>query len=310
MVKEPQSQSTTSATLDEPYNLSPRKISANRSSSLHKVMSLLAKDQIEADDDIENRCMIAEQAVSRERERALNSWVRHHLRARVRRESLERIIAAERREMVDSWANQNLISCQIMALAQQAGMDNEEKSSSARLQPEHFAAVTNQDTSAEYFQLPMVAATHCLVGAGNNDGPKLADSSCSCEDFRSNRQQHNIDSPARLCQHLVWSYFDLINCGHDGSWYSPFRQMIRHLAENGSGTSTGLVWIKFSFSFGEYLIAMGGGDWVHIYGQGQAEAAHHYHPSKRQWFLGEKPEHDEQIQQVIHDLLKGIIPIS
>lgn len=129
----------------------------------------------------------------------------------------------------------------------------------------------------------------------------LEELSCDCEDWKKRRAELAQGHPGRICRCLAQAYAEALEEGLGKDWVQPFVGMIRDLAGLFRGSDLAPSWQTVMIGDHQYLIASGGGEWVHVHGpatDGEYDRFS-YRRKDRSWFFGAEPPDADAIARSI-----------
>lgn len=130
---------------------------------------------------------------------------------------------------------------------------------------------------------------------------------CSCEDFREEREQFRHDDPRRLCKHLVRSFVD---AGSLPVGLMLFKEGIEQSAEDHRGFPSDKK--KFDALVRgkpvSIMIQKETGDeesWIDVYSEAKC---YHFSPALETWAKDVIPPHEEQVIKVLYEVIGRPVP--
>lgn len=142
------------------------------------------------------------------------------------------------------------------------------------------------------FRLPSsVVGISTQTEAGRLYAVNLAGPTCNCDEWREHRASLPEGNPGRICRHVANALHERLETPDAAEWPAAFRGMVAELAEVFRGTAPDAQWRELRVNARDYLLALAGEDWAHVYGPGAAGSVERfsYSRQKKRWFCGSRP---------------------
>jgi len=166
----------------------------------------------------------------------------------------------------------------------------EDGSNPGAVTPRAQAAVGSVDAIG--FTIPeSVSGSSMQTERGRLHAGNLAGPSCDCEEWVNQRAKLPERHPGRICRHVANALRERLQVTRGDGWSPAFRGMVEEVADLFRGTVPDAEWRELRVNERDYLLALAGDDWAHVYGPNAAGAYERfsYRRKTRRWFFGASP---------------------